>query len=235
MDQDHLGYITKLGISITTISTISLIALNRSYYFGYFIGFEINPTVIHVEMRDLLTPNLLMLVRVFNFVLGYLLVLELYRWGILKHTNKSISSQPQAKLSTLENLASIGALFYFILALTITIASQNWAPFLVGTILVFLGMMFYVALDFVSLHLKLFSIIIIACLLLTIESIDGYIAAGKSQTRATINTQRGDVIKDSQYIYSNSQTYFVIKKGAEKTLTCIPRSQVLEASIFEHE
>lgn len=236
MNQDHLGYITKLGISITTISTISLIVLNRSFYFGYFIGFEINPAVIPVEMKDLLTPQLLILAKVTNFVFGYLFVLELYQWGILKYRDKPKNKhlpEPRLKMTVFEHLVSIGALLYFVGVLAVCIVFQNWSPFLIGLILFCLGMMLYFALDCISIQIRMFSLIFIICSILLIESIDGYFDARKSQTLATIITQNGETIKDSRYLYANSQTYFIMKKDEEKILICIPRSQVLEVSIYE--
>lgn len=247
MNHDHMGYISKLGISITTLSTVSLILLNRAFYTGYFSAFGVSAGVISVDMKDLLSPKYLIMEYMFCVLLGYLIIFETKRNQGSILNNEGISTD-SATASAEEDLNSQKgqtlfakkwiylALLYLVGFLIWTLFfTQNWSALFITGFLVSLGMMLYFSLGSPSVGKRVIYSTFIIGFILNFIVIVGYTSGMKSPTQATFITQNGKVIKDSRYIYANSQTYFVMEKGEDKTLTGIPRSQVQEVSIYKNK
>ncbi|QDV20658.1 hypothetical protein Pan153_53340 [Gimesia panareensis] len=239
MDDDHLSEITKIGISVSSILTVSLILLNRAFYYGFFFSFGATiAQSISVDMRDLLTPQIVVVSKFTAFLFGYLFAYECIRDRRVKRVNETRgihnvgTSNSENRKPFYEKYVHIVLFSLIIIAMVFSFAMQEIMPFAFGLTLNILGFLFYHSLKLFSVQIRWYSAGLLVCLALFVTFFDGVLKGSQSKVRATIQTVNEEIIENAKYIYANSESFFIVRKKDSNKLSCIPRSQVREIMIY---
>lgn len=222
MNQDHFAQLSKLGITITSFVTLSLLFINKAYYAGVFWASNVNTSLISIDMRDLLNPHKVIMEHGFIIAMGYLGAHELQK-----------VRSPQGGRASVGVKVVTGFIFMFCLTSPVFLLFYgSLTNVYFSVFLVVLGIALYYVLEINDLVIKLMGIGLLAGTVMLTFFYEGYQTNKSQNTEATISMINGKII-NSKYLYANSQTYFVIEKGKQEVLTCIPRSQIQEVSVFE--